>query len=348
MKRSLVAVAAATSLSVLLGAGLLWTWRKPPHAGGPPSADRPSSVRVLPEGLSLGRIKPGTTRTVEFAVSNESQHPVSIEGVRKSCSCVSVTWEFPKTAVPPGGRGIIRCSFTPEPGPQSFALLATFSDGSTGRATLSYEGVRPFALAGSGVMWDTIIAGSPSVDRTLTLYGDPACLNRPVTVQPAPGLPPWLGVSFQTAHIPPAGAEASGARSELGAVVFRVGPDAPVGNFSLPAALTVTVDEEQHPFLVQCVGEIRPAVYSTVERLVFIGAPWPPATFHIRSLEGPLVITALQATLGESTFVMLSNQEAQVRLALPHRTADTKGTLVVGLDHPQIKSIVIPITVSDN
>jgi hypothetical protein len=81
---------------------------------------------------------------------------------------------------------------------------------------------------------------------------------------------------------------------------------------------------------------------------VFIGAPWPPATFHIRSLEGPLVITALQATLGESTFVMLSNQEAQVRLALPHRTADTKGTLVVGLDHPQIKSIVIPITVSDN
>lgn len=314
----------------------------------PAAPDNLPEAQVLNKDVDLGTVHAGAAKELSFDVRNNGAGPVTITGVRKTCMCRGVSFDHTKEPIPPGGAGKLKCRITFGPGHQSFRLFVTFSNGGADAISISYDGARPFALSASRVDWGTTLHSTQSDPQEIIIYGDPRYAGKQITLTHAGEKPEWIGYALRELPAPRTTGTLPSRTPKvpLSVIRFSTTDTAPPGAFLVVLRLRLTVDDEAHEFDIDCAGKVELEVYSTVTRLPFIGGARQPVRFRVCSAGRPFKVLDVRTTLGTCEFSELSAREAQLTFTLAAQAREETGALSIVLDHPTIREISIPITVT--
>ena len=78
----------------------------------PPAATAPQALRFSPAVLDLGEMTVATPKTATITVTNASDKPVTIEGIKAGCGCTKVS-DPPKGPVAPGASFTLDITLDP-------------------------------------------------------------------------------------------------------------------------------------------------------------------------------------------------------------------------------------------
>jgi hypothetical protein len=305
-------------------------------------------MRVVNGSADLGTVRAGITRNVVFEVKNMGTTPVTISGVRKSCSCSSVTYDYDKDTIAPGKSGAVRCKVSVEPRRRSFRLFLAFSNGEAGVIAVAYDGIRRLALGASRVDWGGIVLGKESAVREVAVYGDSSDHGKRIALSHVGEVPGWLRYDILDANSAitvPKVDRKDGTKAQLAAIRFWVTDRAPTGTFSCALRLRLAVDDEVSEFGVECTGKVGPELYATLGRLVLVGGDNASILFRIKSVDNPFAVKSIQTAMGRGDIERLSDHETQITFTPNVWQQEREGMLVITLDHPTCKEVTIPIVV---
>src|SRR6185437_13107 len=77
----------------------------------------------------FGVVEEGQLATYEFEFTNTGSAPVILSDVRASCGCTTPSW--PKEAIAPGGKGVIKAQYNSQGRPGTFNKTITVTSNST-------------------------------------------------------------------------------------------------------------------------------------------------------------------------------------------------------------------------
>lgn len=155
---SCILLAGIASASAATGARADGSGQEPKPAGA--AAAAPKVLRFEPETIEYGEVEPGTPVTATLTITNVSNAPITVEGIKGGCGCTTVTAP-PKQPVAPGA---------------SFTVSVTMDPGTKPGVSL----VKPVhvTIAGGGVQSMQIkakVKGTPVPPaETVTLFRLPA------------------------------------------------------------------------------------------------------------------------------------------------------------------------------
>jgi len=335
------------------------------------TSPRPSLELVAGDG-NLGTADFGEQRTVTYRIRNNMQQPVALKLLDKSCTCAGV--QLPEAPIAPGQEGVVTMNWSPKVDAmerKTIRLWAKVGDAAREeRLVLEANGtIEPkvmVAFPRGPLDFGKLTPADLDQDRSklvAEVYTQQSSFPLPVCKVNLPGV--------EVLHIEPLTSDRlSTLRAGAGyRLTLRANKQLPHGAFVIPLSVETTLKKmllilDVTGSLETSIVGISPEKFSLPPRLSLKeGYRVPAVTLSVRygtckSCE----VVEVTPNLFDAKVVQVNDKTWRIELTLPKEAAALRerftpqawkhlmeygfeqGSVTLKLDHPEVKSLTIPIT----